>query len=648
MVWWVVELRFPPLRLALLGTSLVLTILLAEAPTGVLADLYGRKRSVVASFAVMGAAIGLMASSPAFASMMVWQAVWALGWTMQSGAATAWVTDELPAGSGHPTARDTGGGRSVEDAASRLLGGSCGHAGRRRAGSTDRAARHVASDRCDGRSRPRRGDVGTWSLRGALVVVGTLSLAFAAYLAVTMAETGFVRGRRSGLSAGGAWREALTILRHGAALALRRRTLLAVVSAAAITGFASEAIERLDTLRLVELGLPDYDGGEAVLFFGVVWFIMAALSIPVMMWLRRRLATPDTARDARLLSRLLIVAGAGALALAVSPIFAVALAGWTILDVAGETTYPLAEAMANREATSTVRATVVSFLGQAEALGQVIGGVSLGLVAQYVSLPVALGVAAGLLAVAAIPVAVVGRARPAYGGVEAKPSTARRIGPVSSQITQIDEAVLAYMDAHSSGPDALQQELIAVTEALGDAGRMQIGAVQGSFMTMLVRLLQPRLAVEVGTFTGYSALAVARGLPPGGRLLCCDVSEEWTAIARSYLGARRRGRPYRPAYRPGAGDAAIPAARAGSGFRLHRRRQGQLHQLLRGTAVAAGARAGVILVDNVLWGGSVANPDQDDDTTESLRAFNAHAAADPRSQVAMLPVGDGLTVITLH
>ena len=128
VVWWVVELRLPPLRLALLGTALVLTILVAETPTGVLADLYGRKPSVVASFAVMGAAIGLMASSPAFASMMVWQAVWAVGWTMQSGAATAWVTDKLPAGSGQ---RAAGGstrcvwwswGCPVTTAASRRIG----------------------------------------------------------------------------------------------------------------------------------------------------------------------------------------------------------------------------------------------------------------------------------------------------------------------------------------------------------------------------------------------------------------------------------------------------------------------------------------------------------------------------------------------
>lgn len=417
VVWWVVELRFPPLRLALLGTALVLTILVAEAPTGVLADLYGRKRSVVASFAVMGAAIGLMATSPAFASMMVWQAVWAAGWTMQSGAATAWVTDELLAGAGRRAAGsstgDTGDAGNSIGNASDASGAEVGEGAPDTSGMNQLIVRH-ATWRAIGVmvGLALAAGVGTWSLRGALVVVGALSLTFAAYLAVTMTETGFMRGSLRGSSAGGAWREALTILRRGAALALRRRTLLAVVSAAAISGFAGEAIERLDTLRLVELGLPDYDGGEAVLFFGVVWFIMAALSIPVMVWLRRRLARPDTARDARLLARLLIVAGAGALALAVSPIFAVALAGWTVLDVAGETTYPLAEAMANREASSGVRATVISFLGQAEALGQVFGGIALGLVAQFVSLPIALATAAGLLAVAAIPVAVLGRARP--------------------------------------------------------------------------------------------------------------------------------------------------------------------------------------------------------------------------------------------
>ena len=218
---------------------------------------------------------------------------------------------------------------------------------------------------------------------------------------------------------------------------------------------------------------------------------------------------------------------------------------------------------------------------------------------------------------------------------------------MSSQITHLDEALLAYMDAHSSPPDEVQRDLIAVTGTLGDAGRMQIGAVQGSFMTMLVRLLRPQLAVEVGTFTGYSALAVARGLPPGGRLLCCDVSVEWTAIALSYWEragvADRIDLRIAPALetlralppRPEVGFAFIDADKANY-INYYEELLSRL------------SPQGIILVDNVLWGGGVANPERDDDTTEALRAFNAHAAADPRSQVAMLPVGDGLTVITLR
>ena len=216
---------------------------------------------------------------------------------------------------------------------------------------------------------------------------------------------------------------------------------------------------------------------------------------------------------------------------------------------------------------------------------------------------------------------------------------------MSSQITQLDDALLAYMDAHSSPPDEVQRDLIAATETLGDVGRMQIGAVQGSFMSMLVRLLQPRFAVEIGTFTGYSALAVAKALAPGGRLLCCDISEEWTAIARAHWQradvADRIDLRIAPALEtlrdlppePPVDFAFIDADKANyiNYYEELRRRL---------------APRGVILVDNVLWGGGVAVADQDDPTTEALRAFNAHVAADPRVQAAMLPVGDGLTVIT--
>ena len=91
-----------------------------------------------------------------------------------------------------------------------------------------------------------------------------------------------------------------------------------------------------------------------------------------------------------------------------------------------------------------------------------------------------------------------------------------------------------YIVEHGTPPDAVQQELIEETRKLGGVSLMQIAPEQGAFMTLLARLIGAKRAIEVGTFTGYSALCVARGLPEDGQLICCDVSEEWTSIARRY------------------------------------------------------------------------------------------------------------------
>ena len=264
------------------------------------------------------------------------------------------------------------------------------------------------------------GATGIWSLRGSMALMGCITLLIAAFLAVAMGETGFRSARRraaSGqpaVSSTGLWRDAVGLWTQGARLVRRRPTLLAVVLAAALAGAASEGIERLDVLRLVQLGMAEFSGAEAVVFFGAVWFVMAAMAIPAMAWLARRIDTQHGGRDARrtgarLLARLLVITGIGTLALAVGPSFAVALGGWAVLDVAGEMTYPLAEAMANRDAPSAVRATVISFLGQAEAVGEVLGGLALGAAAQLVSVPTALAIAAGAFLVSASPVAWVAR-----------------------------------------------------------------------------------------------------------------------------------------------------------------------------------------------------------------------------------------------
>src|SRR3954449_8123906 len=97
----------------------------------------------------------------------------------------------------------------------------------------------------------------------------------------------------------------------------------------------------------------------------------------------------------------------------------------------------------------------------------------------------------------------------------------------------VTDTIRSYAVAHGTWrPDAVVQGLQAETAGLGDAAGMQIGDDQGQLLTLLARLLGPRRAVEVGTFTGYSSLCIARGLADGGRLVCCDVSEEWTSIAR--------------------------------------------------------------------------------------------------------------------
>jgi caffeoyl-CoA O-methyltransferase len=200
-----------------------------------------------------------------------------------------------------------------------------------------------------------------------------------------------------------------------------------------------------------------------------------------------------------------------------------------------------------------------------------------------------------------------------------------------------------YLVGHGTPPDEVQEKLIEETAKLGAVSGMQIAPEQGAFLTILTRLVGARRAIEVGTFTGYSALCIARGLPDDGQLICCDVSDEWTQIGRrawaeagvadridlriapalDTLGALPEEESFdlafidadKPNY-PGYFDALVPRLRTN----------------------------GVILVDNVLWDGNVVKPEADDDNTRAIRAFNDRIAADDRVDVVMLPIADGLTL----
>jgi caffeoyl-CoA O-methyltransferase len=204
-------------------------------------------------------------------------------------------------------------------------------------------------------------------------------------------------------------------------------------------------------------------------------------------------------------------------------------------------------------------------------------------------------------------------------------------------------AVHEYLVAHGTPPDALQSELIEETKRLGGISLMQIAPEQGAFLTILTRLIGARRAVEVGTFTGYSALCIARGLPPGGHLLCCDVSEEWTAIARRYW--EKDGVADRIELRIGPGAdtlRALPRKETLDLAFIDADKPG--YPVYYEEILARLRPGGVILVDNVLWMGRVADPSADDEQTAAIRSFNDELAADERVDRVMLPISDGLTI----
>jgi predicted O-methyltransferase YrrM len=187
----------------------------------------------------------------------------------------------------------------------------------------------------------------------------------------------------------------------------------------------------------------------------------------------------------------------------------------------------------------------------------------------------------------------------------------------------------------------LREETAALPES-----RMQISPEQGAFMSLLVGLISARSYLEVGTFTGYSSLAVAMAMPADGSLTCCDISHEWTDVAQRYWNeagvADRVDLRLGPAIDTlnallveGAGgsyDFAFLDADKPSYPAYYER----ILELLR--------PGGLLAIDNVLWSGKVADPAVDDADTQALRDLNEQIAADPRVQVAMVPIGDGLTL----
>jgi predicted O-methyltransferase YrrM len=209
----------------------------------------------------------------------------------------------------------------------------------------------------------------------------------------------------------------------------------------------------------------------------------------------------------------------------------------------------------------------------------------------------------------------------------------------------VDDAVVEYAAAHSSGPDEIQRRLTEATrERTGGAAGMQIGDDQAVLMEILARAMGARRALEVGTFTGYSALAMARGMGPEGRLLCCDISEEWTDIAREHW--EKAGVAERIDLRIGPALDTLRSLSGEEQFDLAFVDADKVNYGAYYDEILPRLRpGGLLLVDNTLWGGRVLDPAADDTDTAAIRAFDDRVAADPRVRLVVLPIGDGVTVV---
>jgi caffeoyl-CoA O-methyltransferase len=214
---------------------------------------------------------------------------------------------------------------------------------------------------------------------------------------------------------------------------------------------------------------------------------------------------------------------------------------------------------------------------------------------------------------------------------------------MSSRSIGLDDAVQRYLtDVSIREPETLRR-LRGETATL-ERSAMQISPEQGQFMALLVTLLGARRIVEIGTFTGYSALRMALALPPDGRIVACDVSEEWTLMARRYW--EEAGVADRIDLRLGPATETLRSLQEqGEVFDLafidadkqnYDRYYEQCLDLVR--------PGGVILIDNVLWSGRVADPEVQDTETAAIRELNAKLRDDDRVDISMVPIGDGLTI----
>jgi len=360
MVFQVEMAGLSPLQLVLVGTALELSAFVFEIPTGIVADVYSRRLSVIIGIAITGAAY-LLQSIPVFAAIAFASALWGLGFTFTSGAHAAWITDEV----------------GVENVGGVFL--RAGQAGR--IGSLLGIPVSVLLARA--------------GLQVPIITGGLIILGLAGFLVLFMGEDGFTPKSKAERDT---WTDLAATLREGLAVVRGRPALRDFLFIALFVGLYSEGYDRLWTAHLLEnFTFPEITGLDVVGWFGLLRLADGLLGIGLNEWVRRALDLNDIRKSVRVLQVLYALMIAGLSVFAWTNRFPVAVITMLLFDLSRGLTYPIQAAWTNQFIDSKVRATVLSIESQVDALGQTAGGPFLGYAGNRVGLRATLSLAAAIL-----------------------------------------------------------------------------------------------------------------------------------------------------------------------------------------------------------------------------------------------------------
>src|SRR3989344_987492 len=213
---------------------------------------------------------------------------------------------------------------------------------------------------------------------------------------------------------------------------------------------------------------------------------------------------------------------------------------------------------------------------------------------------------------------------------------------MSHKFTSLSNRLYNYLASHTAPPDQILQDLAEETQRMGFESRMQVSPDQGAFLTILTKLIDAKLAIEIGTFTGYSGISIARGLSDQGHLITCEVNEAYAGIATKYF--ERAGLNEVVTLKLGPALETLENLNVQDIDLVFIDADKVSYQKYYEAILPKVRQNGLIIFDNVLWHGAVVSPWFKDANTKAIRALNDFLVQDNRVKVVMVPVSDGMTL----